>query len=159
MVLFLAENDQNLLKQKRNLSDGDLGISLTTRQEWHQAWERQGRKWETIKPGQCPFPPSSLPLYALSFPIPHAHPSLSQHYPDPKPLSLPLALTSVCITTDPSSVGQGESTCSSSPAKTLYLGLAFRPQVPSRAAVPLTSTSFLSPSAPLTLRATPDIQS
>lgn len=48
-VLFLSDNDQNLLKQKGHLPDKDLNISL-----------------ETIKLDYFSVPPLSLPLYALS---------------------------------------------------------------------------------------------
>lgn len=108
-VLFLSDNDQNLLKQKGHLPDKDLNISL-----------------ETIQLDYFSVPPLSLSLYALSqFSTPHPF----QYFVYPQhPILCTGSHPPVQVTTDPPSMGQSESTCFPPPAKTLYPGFAFRPQ-------------------------------
>lgn len=111
---------------------------MTTRQELTLGLSETGRKWETVKSGQYSFPSLSLPLYALSFSIPHFHPSLFQHYPHPQALISPTGPHPCAhITTDTPSVGWGKSICSPSPARTFYPVSACRSQAPSRPTVHL----------------------
>lgn len=103
-VLFLTENEQNLLKlRKRKLIrwrsrylDPKIGMTVGQR-------ERQGRKWETIK-FFCPSL-TSASLCSSQFSIPTPHSSNTSLTPNPS--SLPLALTHCICDHRPTNYGSG----------------------------------------------------